>query len=80
MDDRRLLDDEFKQNLVLVSSLLEHDARKEMEAEVERLPNLPSLAPEARFAAFTESTPPGLPGLVIPVRFRFFWLFSARKH
>ena len=30
VDDRRLLDDEFNQNLVLVSSLLEDDARKDM--------------------------------------------------
>ena len=56
VDDRRLLDDEFKQNLVLVSSLLEDDARKDMEAEVERLTNLLSLAPEARSAALAEST------------------------
>ena len=33
----RQFDDEFKQNLVLVSSLLEEDFRTDMEAKVERL-------------------------------------------
>ena len=66
VDDRRLLDDEFKQNLVLVSSLLEDDARKDMEAEVERLTNLLSLAPEARSAALAESTPPSPEQLPTP--------------
>ena len=66
VDDRCLLDDEFKQNLVLVSSLLEDDARKDMEAEVERLTNLLSLAPEARSAALAESTPPSPEQLPTP--------------